>query len=110
MTINLTQKGMINNFAAFTKGDFYWRLKNSCQHQGNPEDETTFTAKHKRVLPIRVFTRREHEHEIFTFLAVIFQNYILPILRVGVIMWLYQPAIIIYHLKSSFYNVKVLKN
>ena len=75
MTINLTQKRMINNFSTFTKGDFYWRLKNPCQHQGNPENETALTAKHKRVLPVRVFTRREHVHEIFTFLAVIYQHH-----------------------------------
>jgi len=28
---------MINNFSALTMGDFYWRLKNFCQYQGNPK-------------------------------------------------------------------------
>ena len=74
MTRTLTQKGMINNFTEYSKDDFYWRLKylNKLQAFRNPVYETVLTAKHKRVSPILTSIGREHEHEILTFLAVIF--------------------------------------
>ena len=74
MTRSLTQKGMINNFMGYSKDDFYWRLKylNKLRAFRNPADETVLTAKHKRVSPIPTSIGREHEHEILTFLAVIF--------------------------------------
>lgn len=74
MTRSLTQKGMINNFTEYSKDDFYWRLKylNKLRAFRNPVYETVLTAKHKRVSPILTSFGREHEHEILTFLAVIF--------------------------------------
>ena len=76
MTSNLTQKGMISNLVANTKGDFYWRLKYLMPRASrNPENETAHTAKHKRGSPIGAIAKREHEHEIFNFLAVIYPQY-----------------------------------
>lgn len=76
MTIILTQKRMINNFATkdqILKGEFSWRLKYlKLRAFRNPVDEIAFTAKHKRLLPILFTSRREHEHETLNFLAVIF--------------------------------------
>src|SRR5680860_1099627 len=102
MTSNLTQKEMIN-FMGKTEGDFYWRLKYPCQYRGNPENETAFTAKHKRVSPIRASAKREHEHENFSFLAFILQKYPSPILRVREPLFPYLPVKIISYLKSGLY-------
>ena len=83
MTSNLTQKGMFSNLAANIKSDFYWRLKYLMPRASrNPEHETAHTAEHKRVSPIGAMAKREHEHEIFNFLAVIYQKSILLILWV----------------------------
>ena len=108
MTINLTQKGMISTFTANVKGDFYWRLKYPCQHQGNPEDETALTAKHKRVSPIQAFARREHEH--FIFLAVTYQKYTSHTQWVGDFLYSNQLTKIISCLKSRLYNFRAFKN
>ncbi len=103
MTSNLTQKGMISNFMGNTEGDFYWRLKYPCQNQGNPENETAFTAKHKRVSPIRASAKREHEHENFSSLAVILLKYTSPIPWVRESLFPYLPVKIISYLKSGLY-------
>ena len=76
MTIILTQRRMINNFATkdlILKGEFFWRLKYlKLRAFRNPVDEIAFTAKHKGLLPILFTDWREHEHETLNFLAVIF--------------------------------------
>jgi hypothetical protein len=109
MTSNLTQKGMTSNFTGNTEGDFYWRLKYPCQNQGNPENETALTAKHKRVSPIRAFARREHEHENFSFLAVILTKHTSPILWVRDSLFPYLPVKIISYLKSGLYIDRLSK-
>jgi len=71
MTNNLTQKRMIHIFANNTEGDFYWRLKYlRLRATRNPVNETVFSAKHKRVLPILSKSKKEHGYEILSlFLA-----------------------------------------
>lgn len=72
----LTQKRMINNFAAkeqILKGEFFWRLKYlKLRAFRNPVHEIALTAKHKRLSPILFRVRREHVYETFNFLAVLF--------------------------------------
>ena len=75
MTNNLTQKGMINTFANTNEGDFYWRLKYlRLRAIRNPEDETAFNAKHKRVLPILPTSKREHEYETLSLFLAYFSR------------------------------------
>ena len=110
MTASLTQKGMFSNFGANTEGDFYRGLEYLMPRASrNPGNETARTAQHKRVSPIRAFARREHGHEIFIFLAVVFQHFYSRIQRARVFLHFCRPVKIISHSKSVIYNTLGVK-